>query len=170
MTQSRTAAAIRAFEAGEIVVVTDDDGRENEGDLIVAASRCTAPSIWRSSYPRGSLPPMRSVDPIALDPPVSEAIERVAASANALAVILFGSRARGDQHAESDYDLCVVVPDDGARPESHTLRPHFRGLGVSVDLHVMSAGIIENMPACWAGLRTRSHRMACPFGGTRPLG
>ena len=41
MTQSRTAAALRAFEAGEIVVVTDDDGRENEGDLIVAATACT---------------------------------------------------------------------------------------------------------------------------------
>ena len=41
MTQSRTADAIRAFEAGEIVVVTDDDGRENEGDLIVAATACT---------------------------------------------------------------------------------------------------------------------------------
>ena len=41
MTQSRTADAIRAFEAGEIVVVTDDDGRENEGDLIVAAVHCT---------------------------------------------------------------------------------------------------------------------------------
>ena len=40
-TQSRTAAAIRAFETGEIVVVTDDDGRENEGDLIVAATHCT---------------------------------------------------------------------------------------------------------------------------------
>lgn len=34
--------AIRAFERGEIVVVSDDDGRENEGDLIVAASHCTA--------------------------------------------------------------------------------------------------------------------------------
>ena len=39
--QTRTADAIRAFEAGEIVVVTDDDGRENEGDLIVAATACT---------------------------------------------------------------------------------------------------------------------------------
>ena len=39
--QSRVADAIRAFEAGEIVVVTDDDGRENEGDLIVAAVHCT---------------------------------------------------------------------------------------------------------------------------------
>ena len=35
--QTRVVEAIRAFEAGEIVVVTDDGGRENEGDLIVAA-------------------------------------------------------------------------------------------------------------------------------------
>jgi len=33
--------ALRAFEQGEIVVVMDDDGRENEGDLIVAAVHCT---------------------------------------------------------------------------------------------------------------------------------
>src|SRR5450755_2253967 len=33
--------AIEAFARGEIVVVTDDDDRENEGDLIVAASQCT---------------------------------------------------------------------------------------------------------------------------------
>ena len=34
-------AAVEAFAHGEIVVVTDDDDRENEGDLIVAASLCT---------------------------------------------------------------------------------------------------------------------------------
>lgn len=34
-------AALSAFAAGEIVVVMDDDGRENEGDLIVAAVHCT---------------------------------------------------------------------------------------------------------------------------------
>lgn len=39
--QKRVVEALRAFEAGEIVVVTDDDGRENEGDLIVAAVHCT---------------------------------------------------------------------------------------------------------------------------------
>ncbi|MEM1318497.1 MAG: 3,4-dihydroxy-2-butanone-4-phosphate synthase, partial [Pseudomonadota bacterium] len=39
--QTRVVDAIRAFEAGEIVVVTDDDDRENEGDLIVAAVHCT---------------------------------------------------------------------------------------------------------------------------------
>jgi 3,4-dihydroxy 2-butanone 4-phosphate synthase / GTP cyclohydrolase II len=40
--QKRVVDAIRAFEAGEIVVVMDDDDRENEGDLIVAAVHCTA--------------------------------------------------------------------------------------------------------------------------------
>lgn len=39
--QAKTVEAIRAFEAGEIVVVVDDDDRENEGDLIVAAVHCT---------------------------------------------------------------------------------------------------------------------------------
>jgi 3,4-dihydroxy 2-butanone 4-phosphate synthase/GTP cyclohydrolase II len=31
-TQSRVTAAVEAFARGEIVVVTDDDDRENEGD------------------------------------------------------------------------------------------------------------------------------------------
>ena len=32
---------LKAFAEGEMVVVTDDDDREGEGDLIVAASLCT---------------------------------------------------------------------------------------------------------------------------------
>lgn len=40
--QKKIVDAIRAFEKGEIVVVMDDDDRENEGDLIVAAVHCTA--------------------------------------------------------------------------------------------------------------------------------
>jgi len=39
--QARVIEALRAFERGEIVVVMDDDGRENEGDLIVAAVHTT---------------------------------------------------------------------------------------------------------------------------------
>ena len=34
-------ATIEAFARGELVVVTDDDDRENEGDLVVSASLCT---------------------------------------------------------------------------------------------------------------------------------
>jgi 3,4-dihydroxy 2-butanone 4-phosphate synthase/GTP cyclohydrolase II len=38
--QARVVDAIRAIENGEIVVVTDDNDRENEGDLIMAAVHC----------------------------------------------------------------------------------------------------------------------------------
>lgn len=40
--KSRLVDALRAFEKGEMIVVTDDDDRENEGDIIVAAVHCTA--------------------------------------------------------------------------------------------------------------------------------
>ncbi|TXM74445.1 3,4-dihydroxy-2-butanone-4-phosphate synthase [Methylobacterium sp. WL103] len=41
MPHSSVTSAIEAFARGEIVVVTDDDDRENEGDLVVAAIHCT---------------------------------------------------------------------------------------------------------------------------------
>ena len=41
MSQSRVRQAVDAFARGEIVVVTDDDDRENEGDLILAAVHTT---------------------------------------------------------------------------------------------------------------------------------
>jgi 3,4-dihydroxy 2-butanone 4-phosphate synthase len=34
--------AVEAFARGEFLVVLDDENRENEGDLILAASKCTA--------------------------------------------------------------------------------------------------------------------------------
>ena len=37
----RVDEAIEAFKRGELLVVTDDDDRENEGDLFIAASLCT---------------------------------------------------------------------------------------------------------------------------------
>ena len=39
--QQRVEATLAAFAKGEIVVVADDDDRENEGDLFVAASLCS---------------------------------------------------------------------------------------------------------------------------------
>src|SRR5690348_5189069 len=37
----RIQAAIAGFARGELIIVADDDDRENEGDLFVAASLCT---------------------------------------------------------------------------------------------------------------------------------
>src|SRR5205807_1249507 len=38
-------AAIRAIAEGEMVIVVDDDDRENEGDLVMAASKATQQHI-----------------------------------------------------------------------------------------------------------------------------
>jgi predicted nucleotidyltransferase len=66
---------------------------------------------------------------------IEEAGRRLAAAAPEAAVILFGSRARGDSHPDSDLDLLVIEPDFGARGEEYgRLRRELRGLGVAIDL------------------------------------
>src|ERR1700737_4216183 len=46
---------LQAFANGELVVVTDDDDREGEGDLMVAASLCTAEKMaFLTTPPRRS--------------------------------------------------------------------------------------------------------------------
>ena len=37
--------AIKDFEQGEFVIVVDDEDRENEGDLIIAAEKITAEKV-----------------------------------------------------------------------------------------------------------------------------
>ena len=44
--------AIAAIKAGKMVLVTDDEDRENEGDLIMAAELCT---------PEAPYPPITSI-------------------------------------------------------------------------------------------------------------
>ena len=47
-----------------------------------------------------------------VDRVIRTAAERLAQATGAEAIILFGSRARGDNSPDSDWDLCVVLPDD----------------------------------------------------------
>ena len=37
--------AVKDFEQGEFVIVVDDEDRENEGDLIIAAEKITAEKV-----------------------------------------------------------------------------------------------------------------------------
>ncbi len=46
------------------------------------------------------------------DPALARLIGRIADTLAPDAIYLFGSRARGEQHGDSDYDVLVVVPDD----------------------------------------------------------
>lgn len=48
--------ALASFAAGEFLVVTDDEDRENEGDLIISASQCTTEKMaWLIKYSRQAL-------------------------------------------------------------------------------------------------------------------
>lgn len=45
---------IKAFRLGEMVIITDDESRENEGDLVIAASKATPESInFMAKFGRG---------------------------------------------------------------------------------------------------------------------
>lgn len=55
------------------------------------------------------------------DPLVNTITAEIIAIANPIEVILFGSRARNDAEADSDYDFCIIV-DDHIRPLDIKLR------------------------------------------------
>ena len=55
---------------------------------------------------------------------VEEAARRLARATEAESIILFGSRARGDWRDDSDWDLCVILPDGSRRA---SLRPLLYG-------------------------------------------
>jgi uncharacterized protein len=66
---------------------------------------------------------------------IKEAGRRLAAAAPDAQVILFGSRARGEGHSDSDLDLLVIEPKIDSRTAEYVrLRKELRGLDVAVDL------------------------------------
>jgi predicted nucleotidyltransferase len=76
---------------------------------------------------------------------ITEASQRLAVAAPGAKVILFGSRARGDERQNSDLDLLVIKPGqvDSPRAEASRLRRELRGLGVGLDVLVISAAYAE---------------------------
>lgn len=45
---------IKAYRNGEMVIITDDEGRENEGDLVIAASKATPEAVnFMATHGRG---------------------------------------------------------------------------------------------------------------------
>lgn len=69
-----------------------------------------------------------------------EIAERIRGSApEAESVLLFGSRARGDAHEDSDVDLVVLVPDGcDRRALALRARRSLWGLGLAFDLLVLT--------------------------------
>lgn len=72
------------------------------------------------------------------DPDLAEIVRRLVEAYEPDRIYLFGSKARGDQGPDSDYDLMVVVPDQ-APPERRRSRLAYeclRGTGTAADVPV----------------------------------
>ena len=73
------------------------------------------------------------------------AIERLLEFAPVEKVILFGSRARGDHHENSDWDICVLLDDDipsGIYTPSRMWEA-VRDLGLTIQIAPMRMSVFE---------------------------
>lgn len=68
---------------------------------------------------------------------LKRAAKHLAELTHAEAVVLFGSRARGDHGPDSDWDLCVILPDD-VKPQQFTaasLWQEASGFGLPIQVY-----------------------------------
>ena len=73
-----------------------------------------------------------------------EITRRIVDTANPVKVILFGSRARGTAHPDSDFDLLVIEHDPvSAHQEEIRLRRRLRDLEIPVDIIVVGQSFAE---------------------------
>ncbi len=75
------------------------------------------------------------------DPALAEIVRRLVDAYDPERVYLFGSKARGDADADSDYDLMVIVPDDATPDRRGTRLAHeaLWGIGTAADVIVWTS-------------------------------
>ena len=79
-----------------------------------------------------------TADLVSGDPKLKLIVERLIAAYQPDRIYLFGSMARGDADADSDYDLMLIVPDDASdeRKGSRLAYRVLRGTGIAADVLV----------------------------------
>ncbi|MGI8828122.1 MAG: nucleotidyltransferase domain-containing protein [Chloroflexota bacterium] len=81
---------------------------------------------------------------MAISTAIEEAVHRLVREANPRKIILFGSRARGDDTGESDLDFLVILPEiKDRRAEMARLQACLSGLGIPADVLVFSVLQVE---------------------------
>jgi predicted nucleotidyltransferase len=92
--------------------------------------------------------------PAADDPALAEIVRRLVEAYRPERIYLFGSVARGDAGADSDYDLLIVVPDDAAleRRRSRLAYEALRGTGTAADVLVCTRSYFEDRRSLKASL------------------
>lgn len=99
---------------------------------------------------------LASKPPSADDPVLDEVARRLVETCHPDRIYLFGSAARGEAGADSDYDILLVVPDDTPKDVLSGQRPHdaVRDLGLFTDMVVYKRTyfgerlhLVSSMPA-----------------------
>ncbi len=108
--------------------------------------------------------PQRDPSFDASDPVLDEIVRRLVEAYQPVQVYLFGSRARGEADASSDYDLLVVVPDEAPREQRRSRLAYeaLRGTGVAADVVVCTRSYFEprrGLKASLPGTALREGRM-----------
>lgn len=80
------------------------------------------------------------------DPTLAEIVRRLVDAYRPERIYLFGSKARGEAGAHSDYDLLIVVPDDATpeRSRSGLAYQALWGTGAAADVLVWTKGSFES--------------------------
>jgi predicted nucleotidyltransferase len=74
-----------------------------------------------------------------MDSPLEKAIEIIVQVADPDKIILFGSRARGDNKKDSDYDICVIKRDvEHRRKLAQQIYVSFCDIGAPIDVIVQT--------------------------------
>jgi excisionase family DNA binding protein len=108
----------------------------------IRSGRLPATKVGRAYVvPAGAL----HESPVERDPVLGKIVERLAEAYEPERIYLFGSSARGDTDASSDYDVLLVVSDD-APPERLRARKAYEalwGMGAAVDVVVWRRSAFE---------------------------
>lgn len=106
--------------------------------------------------------PLRPSTPT--DPRLAEVVRRLVAAFAPERVYLFGSRARGEESPDSDYDLMLVLPDDAPAALRRSGRAYevLWGLGVAADVLVWTRSAFDarvHLRASLPGMIVREGRL-----------
>jgi predicted nucleotidyltransferase len=79
------------------------------------------------------------------DPVLDQIVARLVEAYQPERIYLFGSKARGESGADSDYDLLLIVPDDAPpeRRDSDLGYRALRGTGIGADILVWTRSAFE---------------------------
>ena len=94
------------------------------------------------------------------DPVLSEVVRRLVDEFHPKRIYLFGSRARGDAHDDSDYDLMLVVEERAGAPGDMERCAYdvLSGLGISKDVVIMTSYYFDWMLGAAASLPSTVRR------------